>query len=1070
METPQALAPKYIGNYVLGLDVGSASLGWALIQLSNADQPVSLIRAGVRIFEPGVDGTSLDIEQGKDQSKAVDRRTARLHRRQLRRRAARQRDLFALLQRVGLLPAPKGAAEATSEQRHAVLNALDNELALRFTSSVDAAFAQMPLYQLRKRALYEPLDPFELGRVFVHLSQRRGFLSNRKDTKKSVKDNEDLGQVKADIHALEKLMQEAGAQTLGEYLAGLDPHKENVRRRWTARSMFKDEFEKIWASQQPHRVDILTPELHDQIAELLYFQRPISSQSHLIGKCELEPDKQRAPWATMAAQRFRILQKVNDLRLIVPGHLDGIPLTPEQRTSLFTLLDREGDQSFANLRNKHLGVAKGVQFNLEREDEKSMRGNRTQKSMLKVFGERWDTLTEGKQNQIIENWRNSESDDLLKREAIEHLGLDEAGAQRLLDEKAQPDYCALSLKAIEKLLPLMQAGKSFKEAETEVYGSRFTGENVYDFLPPVRDHLTSLRNPAVERALTEMRKVVNAIVREFGKPYEIRIELARELKKPRQERVKATKDNIKRRKEREDVARRIVAECGLQNPSRPDIEKALLHMECGGICPYTGRSVPFSDLFHNSEFDVEHIIPRSRFPDDSFQNKTLCYSLENRQNKRHRTPFEAYSPNEELWAQILQRVRSWPIPNDGKLKRFLLSDPKELEGFSARQMNDTRYTSVLTGCLLETLYGGRDVVEDGGTRQVIFASSGKVTATLRRSWGLEGILQELVPVEPGESRGKPRVDHRHHAIDAITIALTRQGIIQAMAEAASLEPWQEGARAWRKIVSPWKNFVDSIRPHVEQMVVSHRPEHKLSGELHKGTNYSRPYIHCGKQTVHTRCALATLSTVDIDAEDVIVDAAVREAVRAKLEEIGGNPKLFEKPENTPYLVSPNGRAIAIRKVRIRETKNPLTIGSGARQRFVASGGIHHVVFFVTRDQNRREKWDSTVVQITEAYERRSRKQPVIARTLSTDTEARFLFSVMKDDIVQVTENGVTRLLRVKKFGENKQIWFVPINDAHDDANQKKLGITWSKKPNTLKDLKPQKVAVDLLGRVHPAND
>lgn len=1068
METLHTASPESTGNYVLGLDVGSASLGWAAVLLNGAGTPVSVLRAGVRIFEPGVDGTSLDIEQGKDQSKAVDRRTARLHRRLLRRRAARQRDLFTLLQDAELLPLRQAAASSTPEQRHAVLNDLDHQIARKFSSAVDDSFAQMPLYQLRKRALYERLDPFELGRIFVHLSQRRGFQSNRKETRKSVKENEDLGQVKADIHSLALEIQEAGAQTLGEYFAGLNPHEQKVRRRWTARAMFKEEFEKIWASQLPYHADVLTPKLHDQVAELLYFQRPIAAQTHLIGKCELEPDKQRAPWAVMAAQRFRMLQKILDLRIAVQGS-DGKSLTSEERDRLYNLLDCEGDQTFASVR-KFLGIPKGAQFKQELNGDKSMPGNRTQKAMLKVFGDRWGTFSEGKQSQIIENWRNNESDESLKREAVEHLGLDETGAQQLLNQKAQPDYCALSLKAIEKLLPLMRSGMSFKEAETNVYGSRFTGQNIYDFLPPVHLHVPSLRNPAVERALTEMRKVVNAIVREYGKPYEVRIELARELKKPRQERVKATKENVKRRKEREDIARKIAMECGLQNPSRADIEKALLHLECGGICPYTGRSVPFSDLFNNSEFDVEHIIPRSRFPDDSFQNKTLCFLPENREIKRHRTPFEAYSSNEELWAQILQRVRSWPIPNDGKLKRFLLSDSAELEGFSARQMNDTRYTSVLAGRLLESLYGGRDVAESGGIRQAVFASSGKVTATLRRSWGLEGILQELVPSEPGESRGKPRVDHRHHAIDAITIALTRQGVIQAMALAASLEPWQQGPRAWRKIVSPWPNFVESIRPHIEEMVVSHRPEHKLSGELHKGTNYSRPYAYCGKQTVHTRTKLSGLSVTDIDAEDIIVDPAVREAVRAKLEEIGGNPKLFDRPENTPYLIGPKGVSIPIRKVRIRETKNPLRVGKGLRERFVASGGIHHVAFFVARDQKRQEKWESVVVQITQAYERRSRKDPVIARNLENDREAAFLFSVMKDDTILVIENGMEQLLRVKKFGENKQIWFVPVNDAHDDATQKKLGITWSKKPNTLKELKPKKVVIDLLGRVHPAND
>jgi CRISPR-associated endonuclease Csn1 len=1067
MESSQNLAPEVSAKYVLGLDVGSASLGWAMVRLSETGNPVSLMRTGVRIFEPGVDGTSLEIEQGKDQSKAVERRTARLHRRQLRRRAARQRELFALLQRNTLLmPMPDEVVNSSSAQRHALLNTIDSQITLKFAMFGNAGFAGTPLYQLRKRALDERLEVFELGRVFVHLSQRRGFQSNRKDTKKNPKDNEDLGQVKAEIHALELEIAASGARTLGEYFAGLDPHTHRIRRRWTARSMFKDEFEQIWNSQQPHYPEIMTAELHDAIAELLYFQRPIAAQSHLIGKCGLEPDKQRAPWATMPAQRFRILQKVNDIRLIVPGSLDGIPLTADQRSSLFTLLDCEGDQSFPSLR-KHLGLEKTVQFNFERGEEKSIRGNRTQKSMLKVFGERWHTFGDGKQHQIIENWRNSESDDLLRQEAIEHLGLDDEGANRLLAENPEPDYCSLSLKAIERLMPFMQDDKSFKEAETLVYGTRFTGQQVHGFLPPVRKHLTSLRNPAVERALTEMRKVVNAILREYGKPYEIRIELARELKKPRQERIKASKDMGKRRKEREDVAKRIALECGLHIPSRFDIEKAMLHIECGGICPYTGRSVPFHNLFNNSEFDVEHIIPRSRFPDDSFQNKTLCYLPENREYKRNRTPFEAYSNNEELWSQILQRVRSWPQANRGKLDRFLLSDAKELEGFSSRQMNDTRHTSVLAGRLLETLYGGRDIAEATGTRQVIFASSGKVTATLRRSWGLEGILQEMVPAAPGESRGKPRVDHRHHAIDAITIALTSQGVIQDMARTASLEPWQEGSRSWRKIVAPWKNFVDSIRPHIEQMIVSHRPEHKMSGELHKGTNYSRPYNHNGKPTVHSRCALTSLSASDIEAEDVIVDRAVRDAVRSKLAELGGNPKLFEKPENTPYLTGANGHRVPIRKVRVRETKNPIRVGQGVRERFVASGGIHHVALFVTRDQMRREKWDSEVIQITEAYDRVDTKSPVISPRLAGAPDAEFLFSIMKDDTIEISHATGTQILRVKKFSENKQMWFVPVNDAHDDGQQMKLGITWSKKPNTLKDLKPRKVVVDLLGRVHP---
>lgn len=130
-------------KYTLGLDLGSASLGWALVALDDADEPLGLLCTGVRIFEPGVDGTTMEIEQGKDQSKAVDRRTERLHRRQLRRRAARQRELFHLLQAHSLLPPfeelsnqSKNEKFTFSEARHAVLNALDRQLERKWGGAV----------------------------------------------------------------------------------------------------------------------------------------------------------------------------------------------------------------------------------------------------------------------------------------------------------------------------------------------------------------------------------------------------------------------------------------------------------------------------------------------------------------------------------------------------------------------------------------------------------------------------------------------------------------------------------------------------------------------------------------------------------------------------------------------------------------------------------------------------------------------------------------------------------------------------------------------------------------------
>ena len=202
-----------------------------------------------------------------------------------------------------------------------------------------------------------------------------------------------------------------------------------------------------------------------------------------------------------------------------------------------------------------------------------------------------------------------------------------------------------------------------------------------------------------------------------------------------------------------------------------------MHRECGGICPYTEKSISFCNLYNNSEFDIEHIIPRSRFLDNLFQNKTLCHQSMN-QLKGGRTPYEMYKGNPEEYEKLLNRVRAWPIKNRGKLDRFRVGEPgvkddNSLEGFSQRQLNDTRYTSVAAAKLLATLYGGRErIAPDGSKEQAVYATSGSITATLRSTWGLEEILRELVPPQPGDTRGKPRIDHRHHAVDAITIAAT----------------------------------------------------------------------------------------------------------------------------------------------------------------------------------------------------------------------------------------------------------------------------------------------------------
>jgi len=412
--------------------------------------------------------------------------------------------------------------------------------------------------------------------------------------------------------------------------------------------------------------------------------------------------------------------------------------------------------------------------------------------------------------------------------------------------------------------------------------------------------------------------------------------------------------------------------------------------------------------------------------------KTLCYHEENRSVKRGRTPWETYGADEESWAQILERVKKFG--NQAKFRRFELRGEEELREFTERQMNDTRYTTRLGVDLLSTLYGGRDIPRaDGTNRRVIHATTGMVTATLRRAWGVEAILREAVPSHNGESKGKPRTDHRHHAVDAIVIALTSQAMVQRMSAAAASAPsWQTGRRSFQSMESPWPDFVDSIRPHVTGMIVSHRPEHKMSGALHKETIYGRPYRFEGRSVVNLRRSVQGITPAQVMD---IPDPAVRQAVEAKLSEYGGDSTKFnpEDARTLPSLVTNRGEHIPIRKVRVRETKNADALLELPGKRFVQSDEIHHVELFVQRE-GRKEVWTHRPVTLMEAYSRHRRNLSVVSRELEDDPSAEFLFSLMKGDMVELDYNGQRGVYRVKKFYTAGHIWFAHANNAQPDPS------------------------------------
>jgi len=409
-------------KYTLGLDLGSASCGWAVVELDGYNEPVRLVDAGVRIFDPGVVGGESEIQKGKDKSKASERRLARQARRQTYRRALRQRKLFLLLQEHDLLPHNNGleAGKKSSEQRHEILNALDKRLisAWRGKATVPGSAMDMAdqslVYLLRAAAVKEKIEPEALGRILYHLTQRRGYWSNRlevaeaeansgtseaigivpaKKTSRKVKQEEpedEQGKVAKGISTLRSEMDAAGTRYLGSYFAMLNPHDKRIRHRWTERSMFVEEFATIWETQKKFYPEILTEAFEAKVRYWLFFQRPLASANHLIGFCELEKGERRAPWATLEAQRFRLLQKVNDLRLIEDGH--EFSLQADERKRVLDHLETKGDLRFSGLK-KLLGRAGIEGFNLERGLKDKIEGNRVNVAMLEVFGDQWNAFS-----------------------------------------------------------------------------------------------------------------------------------------------------------------------------------------------------------------------------------------------------------------------------------------------------------------------------------------------------------------------------------------------------------------------------------------------------------------------------------------------------------------------------------------------------------------------------------------------------------------------------------------------------------------------------------------------------
>ena len=556
----------------------------------------------------------------------------------------------------------------------------------------------------------------------------------------------------------------------------------------------------------------------------------------------------------------------------------------------------------------------------------------------------------------------------------------------------------------------------------------------------------------VIRVQNELRKIVNNLIRtpEIGRPDLIRIELARDVgasQKQRQE----MQDSQRKQERRRAEATKDLKLNGVAEPSRRDVDKWLLWQEAKCTCPYTGDKISFGDLFVTNRFDIEHIWPRALCLDDGMRNKTLCRKDANLE-KGMRTPFEYLGSRPDAWEAFRTRVKSLAAEKGsiglppGKIKRLLADSIPD--DFAARQLVETGFAAREAMAQLKRLW------PDDGRIPPVQAVSGRVTAQLRKHWGLNNVLSD--------SGEKTREDHRHHAIDALVVACAHPGVTQRLSRY-----WQDRDNPTIRepfLPRPWTNIRHDAEEAVKKIIVSHRVRKKISGPLHKGTAYGdtkEDYISGGVKyrAIVERTPIIDLTSADLAGENlskdktVIRDEGAREILRRHVNDHGGELK---NAMATPPTISPDGPPI--RKVRLlkkRQLKGMVYAHNG----LMDPESKHHLAIYRTPDGAVHYE----IVSLLEAARRVSKRLPLVSRT--SETGGRFVMTLSKGDMLKFDYPGSAYWV-VREIMSNGQVSLVP----HFEARPTKQGIKYQPTAPGLLAKNPVKISVDPIGRVRPAND
>ena len=902
--------------YILGLDLGTNSIGWAVVDCEiektirefTLAKPVSLRALNSRIFEDM-------LEAKNDVPKNQKRRAMRGARNRRAYYKKRRQGLVKILLENNLLP------EEYSQTPEKTLNEIDRryaegKLGKSWSKKWKAAEkSYCSPYAMRNFALEEKLEPHEFGRLLLHLQRRRGYFSNRgakyielikllnletpedDDETLSNEEKKETKKTKNVLEGIAQLSKELGGRTLGQFIwqksqeEDLPPQRvtlfefeqsktregEEVVERLqfhAQREMHEEEFDRIWEKQNGFHK--LNDELAQKIKDKIFHQRPLQLQKNKVGNCNIYLHKKRAAKMRLEFQEFRTLQVINNITV------GEKPLTAEQRN---TLLEATNDPGKLNNEGRiprgEVGRILGVKSKEmnhdwdddDREGKTGLPGNRTAQAISRSIGvDAWRKLDNDQQIKLVEDLLTIHN----KKDLYERLvsccwgfrryqrgnDLTQDALGLTMNEQLEGGYGKHSLKAIKELLSHLRDGTDYSEAKKKIEKRESITK---DLLDP--EDIPNIANPIVQKALFEVRRVVNAVVKHCGKPAIIRMEMVRDLKSSKKHRKEKTKQQKASRKANEGAEKEILewrkgdndrvsldaVRGGLRRVSPKDRQKYKMWEEQGKRCPFCRKDIGFNQLF-SDEAEIAHIRPHAVFR-QSYMNTVLsCRTCNATQGKR--TPYEAWGHEESRWKEIeafakktFTKEKFLFLKCKNILNKGKHSQKEEEEDFVERQLNDTRYIVTASKKVLEKYGVPIDVTSGGATNE------------LRKKLGLHNILPKdpasgpyEIDKETGDlllyradKAGKSRQDHRHHAVDAFVVAITDRAMLQAMIKAHQAK--QDGKTPSKKkplrLPESWKdgdNLRNILKKKLNATVVSHMTKRKVWGALHEETLYGKSHF------------------------------------------------------------------------------------------------------------------------------------------------------------------------------------------------------------------------------------